>query len=50
MKLNFSKGDMLLVDLKVTQYMSGECIKTMYKVVHVKKQINPQRQIEFPFE
>lgn len=50
MKLNFSKGDMLLVDLKVTQYMSGDAIKTMYEVVHVKKQINPQRQIEFPFE
>lgn len=49
-KLNFSKGDMLLVDLKVTQYMSGDSIKIAYEVVKVKKQINPQRQIEFPFE
>lgn len=49
-KLNFSKGDMLLVDLKVTQYMAGESIKTMYEVLKVKKQITPQRQIEFPFE
>ncbi|WP_145525319.1 hypothetical protein [Yersinia rohdei] len=50
MKLNFSKGDMLLADLKVTQYMSGDAIKTSYEVTKVKKQINPQRQIEFPFE
>ncbi|QMV54062.1 hypothetical protein [Ewingella americana] len=50
MKLNFSKGDMLLADLKVTQYMSGDTIKTSYEVTKVKKQINPQRQIEFPFE
>lgn len=50
MKLNFSKGDMLLADLKVTQYMSGDAIKTAYEVTKVKKQINPQRQIEFPFE
>lgn len=50
MRLNFSKGDMLLTDLKVTQYMSGDSIKTSYEVTKVKKQINPQRQIEFPFE
>lgn len=49
-KLNFSKGDMLLVDLKVTQYMVGQSIKTSYEVTKVKKQINSQRQIEFPFE
>lgn len=49
-RLNFSKGDMLLVDLKVTQYMAGQSIKTSYEVTKVKKQINSQRQIEFPFE
>lgn len=49
-KLNFSKGDMLLVDLKVTQYMIGDAIKTSFEVEHVKKQLNPQRQIDLPFE
>lgn len=48
--LNFSKGDMLLVDLKVAQYMVGASIKTTFEVTHVKKQLNPQRQIDLPFE
>lgn len=48
--LNFSKGDMLLVDLKVTQYMIGDAIKTTFEIEHVKKQLNPQRQIDLPFE
>lgn len=48
--LNFSKGDMLLVDLKVTQYMIGDAIKTIFEIEHVKKQLNPQRQIDLPFE
>ncbi len=46
----FAKGDLLLVDLKVTQYLAEKGIKTTYEIVNVKKIINPQRQIEFPFK
>ncbi len=49
-KINFSKGDILLVDLRVTQYLSFDSIKTVYEVLHVHKQLNPQRQIDLPFE
>jgi len=45
----FAKGDLLLVDLKITQYLADKGIKTSYEVVNVKKIINPQRQIDFPF-
>ncbi|ARB85929.1 MULTISPECIES: hypothetical protein [Yersinia] len=45
----FAKGDLLLVDLKVTQYLAEKGIKTSYEVVNVKKIINPQRQIDLPF-
>lgn len=45
----FAKGDLLLVDLKVTQYLADKGIKTSYEVVNVKKIINPQRQIDLPF-
>ncbi|MFP1808913.1 hypothetical protein [Lonsdalea quercina] len=46
----FAKGDLLLVDLKVTQFLVEKGIKTTYEIVNVKKIINPQRQIEFPFD
>ncbi|EPS0645131.1 hypothetical protein ACVBEK_003943 [Cronobacter malonaticus] len=45
----FAKGDLLLVDLKVTQYLAEKGIKTAYEIVNVKKIINPQRQINLPF-
>lgn len=47
--VTFAKGDLLLVDLKVTQYLAEKGIKTSYEVVNVKKIINPQRQIDLPF-
>lgn len=45
----FAKGDLLLVDLKVTQFLVEKGIKTSYEIVRVKKIINPQRQIDLPF-
>ncbi|WP_313105303.1 hypothetical protein [Pseudescherichia vulneris] len=45
----FAKGDLLLVDLKITQYLADKGIKTSYEIVNVKKIINPQRQIDLPF-
>lgn len=45
----FAKGDLLLVDLKITQYLADKGIKTSYEIVKVKKIINPQRQIDLPF-
>lgn len=48
--VTFAKGDLLLVDLKVTQYLTDKGVKTSYEIVNVKKIINPQRQIGLPFE
>lgn len=48
--VNFAKADLLLVDLKTTQYLAPNGIKTFYEVIEVKKIINPQRQIDLPFE
>lgn len=45
----FAKGDLLLVDLKIIQYMADKGIKTTYEIVDVKKIINPHRQIDLPF-
>ncbi|MEB7889781.1 hypothetical protein NGK36_10785 [Hafnia alvei] len=45
----FAKGDLLLVDLKITQFLAEKGIKTSYEIVTVKKIINPQRQIDLPF-
>ncbi|ALV92448.1 MULTISPECIES: hypothetical protein [Pantoea] len=45
----FAKGDLLLVDLKVTQFLAEKGIKTTFEIINVKKIINPQRQIDFPF-
>lgn len=47
--VTFAKGDLLLVDLKITQYLAEKGIKTSYEIVTVKKIINPQRQIDLPF-
>lgn len=47
--VTFAKGDLLLVDLKITQYLVEKGIKTSYEIVTVKKIINPQRQIDLPF-
>ncbi|ELP7024668.1 hypothetical protein QTR93_003411 [Salmonella enterica] len=48
--INFAKGDILLVALKITQYLQMGGIKTNYEVVQVKDIINPARQIDFPLE
>ncbi|EAW8084273.1 hypothetical protein DRX78_13020 [Salmonella enterica subsp. enterica serovar Oakland] len=48
--VNFAKGDLLMVDLKVTQYLQANGIKTTYDVVKVKEIINPIRQIDLPLE
>ncbi|HBX0977493.1 hypothetical protein [Klebsiella aerogenes] len=45
----FAKGDLLLVDLKITQYLTDKGVRTSYEIVNVKKIINPQRQIDLPF-
>ncbi|MFQ3490064.1 hypothetical protein P9387_17705, partial [Enterobacter asburiae] len=45
----FAKGDLLLVDLKITQYLADKGIRTSYEIVNVKKIINPHRQIDLPF-
>lgn len=47
--ITFAKGDLLLVDLKTTQYVADKGIKTVYEIVLVKKIINPFRQIDLPF-
>lgn len=48
--VNFAKGDLLLVDLKITQHLHVGGIKTSYEVVKVREIINPARQIDLPFE
>lgn len=47
-ELNFSKGDMLLVNLKTTQLLSDSKIKSKYEITRVIKKIDPQEQIEIP--
>ncbi|EHE1050792.1 hypothetical protein JZD21_004802 [Salmonella enterica subsp. enterica serovar Javiana] len=48
--VNFAKGDILLVDLKITQHLQADGIKTTYEVIQVKEIINPARQIDLPLE
>ncbi|EJX0850187.1 hypothetical protein ODD70_004492 [Salmonella enterica] len=48
--INFAKGDILLVSLKITQYLQLGGIKTSYEVIQVKEIINPARQIDLPLE
>ncbi|HCM1914676.1 TPA: hypothetical protein N3A33_000513 [Salmonella enterica subsp. salamae serovar 28:r:e,n,z15] len=48
--INFAKGDILLVDLKITQHIHPGGIKTAYEVVRVKEIINPARQIDLPLD
>ncbi len=48
--VNFAKGDILMVELRINQYLQIGGIKTSYEVVKVKEIINPSRQIDLPFE
>ncbi|WP_311754710.1 hypothetical protein [Proteus terrae] len=47
-ELNFSKGDMLLVNLKTTQILSDSKIKSKHEITKVIKKIDPQEQIKIP--
>lgn len=48
--VNFAKGDILMVELRITQHLQVGGIKTSYEVIKVKDIINPSRQIDLPFE